>query len=595
MALTRSSLTLIKQCVARSRAAALSIFILGAWSTDLAAAEAFEGVITARRGSTVERYFIQGGRKIRFEFEESGRDGGTVIVDFAAKKRFIILGINSSQSYELWGDDLDPPTRAVGRDGAPMKPATDTGVAARATGRTMTIAGLDAEEFLEDYGDNRPREIWATKALDLSPLTIRRLRERSSMVNSFIDERLIGQGYFPLRIAQRSVGAAPSVRFEIVAVERKALAAGVFDPGYATAGDKKLPLWYFASGALVEVASLKRSTERDNLWAYLAFALNEPALCERIAQGAYVSAGLFGGELFNQIGLKKSACYADIAVQYRLPQLCDKVVSIRTAYAGGGRYSEGKCREDAASSSAGHNSVSSPSDRLLVAFFRQLGYDIDQLHLEGVTRPAIRIQEVYSALERDPAVVARVGKLLGRPTPSLSAKDRGYLSNLAAMSTGNADFCAGIPADMHIDQSGSSFRDWCFYSVAQNTGDVRICEQMTPVAAEAKVIAAKAAGVRPQIAEQMGLHADCNRISTRVGKPGSRSAQVPPDESQIRRLLSALAVSVPSARDWSDDATARFYRDFLYALAPTESPEPARSAARAKLVSKLLALPRDPS
>lgn len=594
MALTRSSLSLIKRCVARSRAAALSIFILGAWSTNLAAAEAFEGVINARRGSTVERYLIQG-LKIRFESEDSGRTGATVIVDFAAKKRFIILGINSSQSYELWGDDLDPPPRTVGRDGAPMRPATNTGVAARATGRTMTIAGLDAEEFLEDYGDNRPREIWATKALDLSRLTIRRLREGSSMVNGFIDEQLIGQGYFPLRIAQRSAGAAPAIRFEIVAVERKALAAGVFDPGYATAGDKKLPLWYFASGALVEVASLKRSTERDYLWAYLAFALNEPALCERIAQGAYISAGLFGGELFNQIGLKKSECYTNIAVQYRLPQLCEKVVSIRTEYAGGGRYSEGTCRKDAASFRAGHTSVSSPSDRLLVALFRQLGYDIDQLHLEGVTRPAIRIQDVYSVLERDPAVVARVGKLLGRPTPSLSAEDRGYLSNMAAMSTGNADFCAGIPADLHVDQSGSSFRDWCFYSVADNTGDVRICEQMTPVAAEAKVIAAKAAGLRPQIAEQMGLHASCNRISTRVGEPGRRSAQVPPNESQTRRLLSALDVSVPSARDWSEDATARFYRDFLYALSPNGSPEPARNAARAKLVSRLLALPRDPS
>src|SRR5450755_809786 len=97
----------IKPSLLRSVGGALTIFILCAASISLAAAEAFEGVITARRGGTVERYFIQG-QKIRFESESAGRTGETVIVDFAAKKRFIILGTNTSLSYELWGDDLDP-------------------------------------------------------------------------------------------------------------------------------------------------------------------------------------------------------------------------------------------------------------------------------------------------------------------------------------------------------------------------------------------------------------------------------------------------------------------------------------------------------
>lgn len=595
MTLSRSSLGLIKRCLARSGAGALSIYILGAWSANLAAAEAFEGVITARRGSTIERYSIQG-QRIRFESEDAGRTEGAVIVDFAAKKKYLLLGINSSRSHELWGDDLDPPPRAAGRDGGPMMPATDTGVAARATGRTTTIAGLDAEEFVEYYGDSRPREIWATKTLGLSPLTIRRLREGSSIVNGFIDERLIGQGYFPLRIAQRSADAASVVRFEIVAIERRPLAAGVFDPGYAAPADKKLPFWYFASGTLVDVASLKRPTERDVLWAYLAFELNEPALCERITQGAYVSAGLFGGELFNQIGLKKSQCYADIAMQYRVPQLCDKVTSIRSAYASGGRYSSATCREEVAGFRAGNRSVSSPSDRLLVVLFRQLGYDIEQLHLEGVTRPAIGVQDLYSGLGRDPAVVARIRQLLARPTSSLSAEDLGYLSHLAAMATGDADFCAAVPARLHVAEVEAPFRDWCFYTVASNAWEVRICDRMTPAAAEATVISAKAAGIRPRIAEQMGLYAKCADIG-REGqlKPSGRySAQVPKDESHVRRLLTALGVVVPLARDWSEEETARFYRGFLSELSPDRRPpDPVRNAARAKLLSLLLALPRD--
>ena len=50
---------------------------------------------------------------------------------------------------------------------------------------------------------------------------------------------------------------------------------------------------------------------------------------------------------------------------------------------------------------------------------------------------------------------------------------------------------------------------------------------------------------------------------------------------------------MPSAHDWSPNAIAAYYQQFLFALWPGDSPDPIRDAARAKLVRRLLTLPRD--
>jgi hypothetical protein len=80
---------------------------------------------------------------------------------------------------------------------------------------------------------------------------------------------------------------------------------------------------------------------------------------------------------------------------------------------------------------------------------------------------------------------------------------------LAAVATANPDICAHIPANQRVNQVAAPLRDWCFYTVAFYTQDIRVCDRMTLSAAEATVLAVKAAGVRPEIAEQMGLHAEC--------------------------------------------------------------------------------------
>jgi len=116
---------------------------------------------------------------------------------------------------------------------------------------------------------------------------------------------------------------------------------------------------------------------------------------------------------------------------------------------------------------------------------------------------------------------------------------------------------------------------------------------MTPAAAETTVLAAKAAGVRPKIAEQMGLHAECARIAKRLGPRLHYGPEVPSDDQQTQRLFTALGVVMPSAHNWSPNAIAAYYQQFLFALWPGDSPDPIRDAARAKLVRRLLTLPRD--
>jgi hypothetical protein len=124
-------------------------------------------------------------------------------------------------------------------------------------------------------------------------------------------------------------------------------------------------------------------------------------------------------------------------------------------------------------------------------------------------------------------------------------------------------------------------------TVATNTGNSGICEHMTPAAMEPKVMDAKARHVRPDIAEQLSLQAGCRRQAA-GGAHFSYSAEFPTDEQQALRLLAALGVAKPLARDWPISEKANYYLRFLFALWPNEK-DPAHQAARDKLVKRLLA------
>jgi hypothetical protein len=326
----------------------------------------------------------------------------------------------------------------------------------------------------------------------------------------------------------------------------------------------------------------RTANEHEMLLAFFAANLGEAALCGRISWAAHQRYSvLFGG---GGASYARSDCYEQVARARHDAGVCWRVRPLVDFDPQSSGYSALACRRRTLAAAP---SNAEGSDEMLVHTLTQLGYDIDQLHSEGPTPPAIQDRDVYVALAKNAAVLARARDLLTHAA-ALRSDDLSYIAQLAAVGTPDANLCAVIPAGETLRPIEAPFRDWCFYTVAFDTQDTRVCDRMTPATAERKVQDAIAAGVRPQIAEQLGLHSDCIRSGQRVGPSLHYGPEVPPDARQTERLLAALGVTKPSAHDWPATEIAAFFRQFVFALAPGNPPDPRRDAARAKLVQKLL-------
>lgn len=329
-------------------------------------------------------------------------------------------------------------------------------------------------------------------------------------------------------------------------------------------------------------------TQHETVLYYFAQNVGETAPCNRISWAAYQRYSvMFGG---GGASFWRSDCYEAVAQARHDAWICWDVRPLIDVDPLSSGHSALSCRRHTES---GGSSVIGLPDDVLLRTYKQMGYDIDQLQLEGVMPAAIQVRDVYLRLERDTTVLARAQQLLTDPAAMLRADDKSYLAQLAAVGTANSDLCGHIPPDQRLGQVDAPFRDWCFYTVAYDTQDVRICERITPAAAEAKVIAAKVHGVRPEIAEQLGLHAECTRSGKHLGPRLHYGPEVPGDDAQTQRLFAALGVVMPSAHAWSASEQAAFFQQFLFALWPSDQPDSRRDAARAKFVSRLLALPGD--
>lgn len=326
----------------------------------------------------------------------------------------------------------------------------------------------------------------------------------------------------------------------------------------------------------------RAATESETVFAYFAERLGEARLCQKISWAAFQRYSvLFGG---GGASYARSDCYEAVAVRNHDRAVCWNVrplVDIDPLSAG---YSALSCRRRV---TQGGGSPVSLAPEKLVRAFDVLGYDVDTLHLEGVIGPAIRPADVYRELERKPGMVDRVAQALARPDAALSADDKNFLAQFAAVTAGDARWCERIPAAAALATEAIPFRDWCYLTVAFDTWDTRICQRMTPAAAEAKVMQAKAHGVRPEIAEQFSARADCARIDKWVGPRPHYGPEVPPDPQQIQRLIAALGLDMPRARDWPAYKIAGYCARFLDALQADRPGDLQHRAARAKLISQI--------
>lgn len=334
--------------------------------------------------------------------------------------------------------------------------------------------------------------------------------------------------------------------------------------------------------------SRRAPSEYETVMYYFAQNVGAPALCGKIAWSAYQSYSvLFGG---GGASYWRSDCYQQVAEARHDASICWKVRPLVDFDPTSSGYSALSCRR--ATHSGSSSGIALP-DKLLVATFARLGYDIDQLHLQGVIEPAIRIRDVYWRLQQQPATLTRARQLVLQPSPSLQPGDGSFLADLVAVATADPKWCDSISATESMQQSSLPFRDWCYFTLAVNTQDIRVCDQMTPAAKEKKVREAEAAGVRVEIAEQLGLHAECDRGARRAGQRVHYSPEVPQDGEQTLRLLSVLQITMPSAHDWPLQKAAAYYNRFLFALRPSDQADSTRDAARATLVRRLLDLAPD--
>ena len=336
----------------------------------------------------------------------------------------------------------------------------------------------------------------------------------------------------------------------------------------------------------------RTETPHETVLYYFAQNLGATELCGKISWAAYRRHSLLfagGGASF-----WRSECYERVAQIRRDASICWLVrplVDLDPLSAG---YSALSCRRRTL---AGYRSGIALPPGVLARTFERMGYDIDAMGREPGTPRAIRWEDTYRKLERDPAAVARAQALLKHADPAVEPQDVSYLAHLAAIGTSDPQWCAYVPAGQTIGAIDGPFRDWCYYTVAFDADDTRICERMTPAAQEAKVLAAEAHGVRPEIAEQVGLHSECVRSDRHLGPRLHYGPELPHDEQDAQRLFRALGVAKPSAHDWSANDIASFYQNFLFSLWPSHRPDAGRDAgrdaARATLVTRLTALPSE--
>ena len=318
------------------------------------------------------------------------------------------------------------------------------------------------------------------------------------------------------------------------------------------------------------------ASEYERVLYYFAQNVGEPTLCDHISWAAYARYSvMFGG---GGASYDRSDCYERVAEARYDPSVCWRVRPLLDLDPLSSGYSVLSCRRR---TRARYHTGIALDDALLIRTFERMGYDIDQMSIYSVMPPAIRLRDVYISLPHDPAAVAQAKRLLTGSDNALTADDRRYLSQFSAVATGDPHWCESIPQTAAVNDPSTPSRDSCYLEVAYNSGDVRVCDRMTPAALEPKVQEAKAHGVRGEIAEQLGLHGDCLRIPKRVGPVHPYGPAIPGDDAQTLRLLAALHVAVPRAHDWTDNQKAIYFRNFLFALWPKRAPYPGEPAHRA--------------
>jgi hypothetical protein len=336
-------------------------------------------------------------------------------------------------------------------------------------------------------------------------------------------------------------------------------------------------VWALGAGSWLDLLrGMRPPTEAESFYRYVAQQLEEQSICDKISWTAESPGGFFLAASY-----ERSECYTGIAEARRDPWLCLKVRRLGVVKVWEDQLTPASCFRRA--EKGGHISTG-VSDKTLLFYFGAMGYDVDTLHLEGVTPPVIDVRDVYRAAAVVPDVAQKVATVRNAATGSrLDAEDLAYLLDMVALADKNADVCMEIPEELLLATQKQRFRDWCLFKLATNTHDASVCRRIPVRPDEIE----RYRGLAPRTAAQMTTQAQCDRQATTPYPIGRYSAEVPGDEARIRRLLALLDVEIPKGRDLPAQRVAQAYQLYLDQLDTRDS---THLAARQRLIDRVLRL-----
>lgn len=337
-------------------------------------------------------------------------------------------------------------------------------------------------------------------------------------------------------------------------------------------------VWASGAGSWPDLLRGMRSpTEAESFYRYVAQDLEEASICDKISWLAESPGGFLIASSY-----ERSECYASIAGSARNPWLCWRVRRLGAIRPWEDQLTSSSCLRRA---QVGSRVATGVSDETLLSYFAAMGYDVDTLHLEGVTPPVVSVQDTYRAAALMPDIVRRV--VAARSVAShTDVEDDAYLIDMLVMASKDADMCMQIPEELVLGAQMQRFRDWCVFKLATDARDAGLCRRIPVRPDEVE----RYKDLAPRTAAQMTLRWQCEWQATRPSGGGKYFAEVPGDEVRIRRLLAQLDVEIPTGRDLPPQRVAEAYRLFLGAL--TDTRDPKHLEARQRFVRRVQQLDR---
>jgi hypothetical protein len=334
--------------------------------------------------------------------------------------------------------------------------------------------------------------------------------------------------------------------------------------------------------AFARSSKMRPPNSHETFYQYVAFELDDPALCEKLSPSSLIPGGIFIAQSY-----ARSDCYDKIALRYDRPSLCLKARRLGLPAILSEQISPLRCLVNVMRRAPDVGiSTYMPAREDLVSIFAEMGYRPEALYREGITPPLLNIPDAYRRLADHADLLPRIAALTSAPSSSLTPAEQMHLFELAAHVSNDVSWCIRIPADL-LDPAterkprvpGLFQRDRCILEVASDTRKPDSCK-LIPVRAD-------------DWPGMMSRRSTCEWQASRPPDKYHYGAPTPQTDDETRHIIKALGYPLPDVRDVSANEIQSGYYYFIWQMAATNKTannNPATGAARAKFLSRVAAL-----